>query len=80
VTKYLPKKCYVDGIDQTAFLLADHGQSARSSRIYTVNAHVSGVRIDEWKFITVAELQQAIFSNGHKGGFSGAMVTVLDRS
>ncbi len=75
VASHLPKDRYTDGIDQTSFLLADDGQSARRSRIYTMNAHVSAVRIDEFKFHLVVELQKAIFDRGDTGGFSGAIIT-----
>lgn len=74
VTKYLPKDRYVDGIDQTSFLIADNGLSNRRSRIYTLNQHFSAVRIDEFKLIGVLELEKAIFPRGYQGGFSGAIV------
>lgn len=75
VTQFIPEDRYVDGIDQTAFLLADEGQSARKSMIYTMNAHLAAVRIDEFKYHMVVQLQDAIFSQGLKGGFSGAIVS-----
>lgn len=71
---YLPKDRYTDGIDQASYLLADNGQSARKSIIYTMNSHVSAVRVDEFKFHFVVQLQNAIFPMGNKGGFSGAIV------
>ncbi|BEQ13808.1 sulfatase-like hydrolase/transferase [Desulfoferula mesophila] len=73
--KYVPKTHYIDGIDQASFLLADQGQSNRRSRIYTMNQFLSGIRIDEFKFNTVVQLEQGIFQRGYTGGFSGAMVT-----
>jgi arylsulfatase len=69
----LPKDRYVDGIDQVSFLLADEGESNRRSRIYTMNQYFSALRIDEFKCHFVVELQQAIFGNGFKGGFSGTI-------
>ena len=75
VTKFLPKDRYVDGIDQTSFLLADNGQSARRSRIYTLNQFFSGVRIDEFKSIITCELEKAVFPSGYSAGFSGSIVT-----
>jgi len=75
VTKYLPKDRYVDGIDQTSFLLAENGLSNRRSRIYTLNAHLAGFRIDEFKGLGVLELEKAIFPRGFQAGFSGAIVT-----
>jgi len=75
VTKHLPEDRYVDGIDQTSFLLADKGESCRRSRIYTLNQYLSGIRIDEFKSIITCELEKAIFPRGYQGGFSGAIVT-----
>ena len=75
VTKYLPKDRYVDGVDQTSFLLADEGESCRYSRIYTLNQFLSGVRIDEFKLIIAAELEGAMFPKGYTAGFSGSIVT-----
>ncbi|MFH1037307.1 MAG: sulfatase-like hydrolase/transferase [PVC group bacterium] len=75
VTKFMPKDRYVDGIDQTSFLLADSGESCRRSRIYTLNQYFSGVRIDEFKSIFTCELEKAIFPRGYTAGFSGAIVT-----
>ena len=66
---------YVDGVDQTSFLLADEGQSNRYSRIYTLNQYLSAVRIDEFKAHITLELQDAIFQRGFPGGFSGAIIT-----
>jgi arylsulfatase len=74
VNNHIPADRYVDGIDQTAYLLANNGQSARKSIIYTMNSHVSAVRIDEFKYHLVVQLQNALFPLGLKGGFSGAIV------
>ncbi len=75
ITKYIPGERYVDGIDQTSFLLATGGQSNRRSRIYTLNQFLSAVRIDEFKLISVCELEDAIFPRGYQGGFTGSIVT-----
>jgi len=75
VSKYLPKDRYVDGIDQTSFFLAESGLSNRRSRIYTLNEYFSGVRIDEFKLISVLELEKSIFQRGFQAGFSGSIVT-----
>lgn len=74
ITSYVPKKSYIDGIDQSSFLLAKDGQSARRSVIYTMNEYVSAIRIDEFKFHTVVQLQESIFTRGSTGGFSGSIV------
>jgi arylsulfatase A-like enzyme len=75
VASFLPKDRYVDGIDQTSFLLGDDALSNRKSRIYTLNQHFSAVRIDEFKYHLVVELQNDIFPLGWKGGFSGSIIT-----
>jgi len=75
VASFLPKDRYTDGVDQVPFILADEGQSVRRSRIYTMNAHVSAVRMDEFKMHLVVELQDAIFARGFTGGFSGAVIS-----
>jgi arylsulfatase len=75
VARHLPKDRYVDGIDQTSFWLAPDGQSCRRSKIYSMGASVSAVRIDEFKAHVSVELQEAIFQRGFTGGFSGAIVT-----
>jgi arylsulfatase A-like enzyme len=75
IARFLPKDRYVDGIDQASFLLADKGLSNRRSRFYTLNQHLSGVRIDEFKLIAAAELEKALFPRGFQGGFSGSVVT-----
>jgi arylsulfatase A-like enzyme len=75
VASYVPKDRYVDGIDQASFLIADNGLSNRRSRIYTLNQHLAGVRIDEFKLISTLELERALFPRGFQAGFSGSIVT-----
>ncbi len=77
VTKYLPRDRYVDGIDQVSFLLGPGGLSNRRSRIYTLNEFLSAVRIDEFKYIHAAEMEDAVFQNGYPAGFTGAIATHL---
>ncbi|MCU0871593.1 MAG: sulfatase-like hydrolase/transferase [Pirellulaceae bacterium] len=74
VAEFVPADRYIDGIDQASFLIADGGLSNRRSRIYTLNAHLAGVRIDEFKLSSVIQLEQAIFPRGYSAGFSGAIV------
>ncbi|MEM8606201.1 MAG: sulfatase-like hydrolase/transferase [Myxococcota bacterium] len=71
----LPKKRYVDGIDQLGFLVGDEHLSARKSRIYTMGAQSSALRVDEFKGSSAVELEGAIFQKGNIGGFSGAIIT-----
>jgi arylsulfatase len=75
LARHLPKERYVDGIDQTSFWLAPDGESCRRSKIYSMGAYVSAVRIDEFKAHISVELQEAIFQRGYTGGFSGSIVT-----
>jgi arylsulfatase A-like enzyme len=70
----LPKERYTHGIDQVPFFVADEGQSCRRSIIYSMGSHLSAVRVDEFKIHLVVQLQHAIFPQGYKGGFTGAMV------
>ncbi len=71
--KMLPKDRYVDGIDQTSFLLAKDGESNRRSILYFLNEDLSAVRIDEYKWMSVVQLPNAINPNGSKGGISGSI-------
>lgn len=75
VEKLVPEKRYIDGVDQSSFWLADNGQSCRYSRIYTLNQHFSAVRMDEFKYTFVYELQKDVFPSGFQGGFSGSIIT-----
>jgi len=71
----VPKTTYIDGVDQASWLLADNGYSNRRSRIYTLNQYLSAVRIDEFKYIITAEIENGLFQKGDLGGFSGFIVT-----
>lgn len=71
VAKYVAKDRYIDGVDQASFLIADNGQSARRSRIYTINQYFSAVRVDEFKYTFTAEIENGFFQRGDWGGFSG---------
>jgi arylsulfatase A-like enzyme len=75
ITQYVPKTTYIDGVDQAAFLVAPNGESARRSRPYTLNQYLSAMRVDEFKYIFTAELQDGFFSKGNTGGFSGPIAT-----
>jgi arylsulfatase len=75
LNEFLPKDRYTDGIDQTAFFLAKDGQSARRSRIYTLNQFFAMVRVDEFQYIFTAEIQDGFFKRGDIGGFSGPIAT-----
>jgi arylsulfatase A-like enzyme len=74
LTQFFPKTTYIDGVDQASFLVADSGQSARRSRPYTLNQYFAMMRIDEFKYIFTAEIQNGFFQKGDVGGFSGPVV------
>ena len=46
-----PEDEYLDGIDQTSFLLADAGQSNRKYEYFWLGQTVSGLRVAEYKFM-----------------------------
>jgi len=71
----VPKKTFIDGVDQASFLVADDGLSARRSRIYTLNQYYSAIRIDEFKGVTTGEIENGIVQRGYTGGFSGSIFT-----
>ena len=75
LAELFPKKTYIDGVDQTGFLLGEDGLSARRSRIYTLNQYYSAIRIDEFKAVTTGEIQNGIVQRGFTGGFSGSIFT-----
>lgn len=75
LAEFFPKTTYIDGVDQTGMLLANNGESARRSRIYTLNQYFNMIRIDEFKYIWTAEIQNGFFQKGNWGGFSGPIVT-----
>jgi len=75
ITQYFAKTTYIDGVDQASFLTADDGESARRSRPYTLNQYLSAMRVDEFKYIFTAEIENAFFQKGYIGGFSGGIFT-----
>lgn len=50
-TDQIPKDRYIDGINQTSFLLADHGLSNRKYVYYWLQDVYSGHRVAEYKFV-----------------------------
>ncbi len=74
VAEFVSKTTYIDGIDQTGMLLADDGESACRSRPYTLNQYFAAMRIDEFKLIFTAEIENGFFQKGDIGGFSGPIV------
>jgi arylsulfatase len=75
VAEFVAPDVYIDGVDQSGMLLADEGQSARRSRPYTMNQYFSAMRVDEFKYVFTAEIENGIVQEGDIGGFSGSIVT-----
>jgi arylsulfatase len=73
VAKLVPPTTYIDGIDQTSFLLADRGVSNRRSIFYFWNDEISAVRVDEFKFVLKVQLANSVTQAGYNGGFSGTL-------
>jgi arylsulfatase len=48
---------------------------ARRSRPYTLNQYFAAIRVDEFKYVWTAELENAVVQKGDWGGFSGAIFT-----
>lgn len=75
VAKYVPDTTYIDGVDQTGFLVADSGLSARRSRVYTLNQYFASIRVDEFKYTWTGEIEDGVVQRGDWGGFSGSIFT-----
>lgn len=69
-----PKGTFIDGIDQSSFLLAKDGQSNRKAIHYFWNDKLAAVRIDEFKYHTLMQAPYALTPNGYHGGFTGAVM------
>lgn len=69
----VPPNRYIDGIDQSSFLLAENGESNRRSILYFLGAQLSGTRIDEFKYMGLIQLPFSATSRGQQGGFSGTI-------
>jgi arylsulfatase len=70
-----PKTTYIDGVDQASFLVAKDGHSVRRSRPYTLNQYFAAIRVDEFKYVFTAEIQNGVVQKGDVGGFSGPIFT-----
>src|ERR1035441_5388608 len=49
--------------------------ASRTVRLRVWNQYFSAVRIDEFKYIFTAEIENGLFQKGDIGGFSGPIVT-----
>jgi len=68
----LPADRYVDGIDQSAFLLAPDGLSHRKYHYYWLGTNFSGLRCGEYKMVLTATSDEDAGSAG-PGGFTGVL-------
>ncbi len=66
----MPKDRYIDGIDQTSFLLANDGQSNRKFVYYWLGSVLSAVRVGEFKFMLAASSDDSV-DVSNPGGLSG---------
>lgn len=73
LAKLVKKDHYIDGLDQTSFLLAKNGESNRRSILYFWNDKLSAARIDEFKAFNLVQLPFSLTRNGNHGGFTGTV-------
>jgi len=71
--KLVAPDAYIDGIDQTSFLLAGKGASNRRSVFYFWNDELSAVRVDEFKFMQKVQIADSVTHRGYNGGFAGTL-------
>lgn len=69
------KKRYLYGIDQTSFLVDDHGASSRRSDFHWYLTHFSAVRMDEFKAFRNVTMPVGL-KQGYFGGLSGVTMPV----
>jgi arylsulfatase A-like enzyme len=68
----LPADRYIDGVDQTSFLLASDGLSNRKYHYYWLTQTFSALRCGEYKMVLSAESDNATDAAG-PGGFTGTL-------
>jgi arylsulfatase len=66
----VPQDRYIDGVDQTSFLLAPEGLSNRKYLYYWLTNVFSALRVGEWKFM-VASTSDDDRDCFNLGGFTG---------
>jgi arylsulfatase len=74
VGKLVGEKHYVDGVDQASFLVGRDGLSNRRSILYFLNDKISAVRIDELKYMDLAQSPTSLTTRGEQGGITGTVV------
>ncbi|HET6537561.1 MAG TPA: sulfatase-like hydrolase/transferase [Sphingopyxis sp.] len=67
------KSNYLNGIDQTSFLLAKEGASNRRSIAYFWTDKLAAVRMDEFKYQLLVQDPYSATPNGLHGGFTGTI-------
>lgn len=68
----IPQDRFIDGIDQTSFLLSDEGLSNRKYVFYWLQNNLSAIRMGQYKSVYVGEYFPSNGADVHgPGGFSG---------
>ena len=68
----LPSDRYIDGIDQSSFILAPNGLSSRKYHYYWLSQTFSGLRCGEYKMVLSATSDDSTDAAG-TGGFTGVL-------
>jgi arylsulfatase A-like enzyme len=68
----IPKDCYIDGIDQSSFLLAPDGKSNRKFHYYWLTTTFTGLRCGEYKMMLGGTSDEDA-GNAGPGGFTGTL-------
>jgi arylsulfatase len=71
-SELLPNDRYIDGIDQSSFLLCNEGQSNRKFHYYWLTDNFSALRCAEFKMVLTATGDDSSDADG-PGGFTGAL-------
>lgn len=75
VPNAIPTDRYIDSVDQTGFLLADEGVTARKHVFYWLQETFSGLRTAEMKFMAAATYWEYMQDAALPGGLSGDITT-----
>ena len=73
-TQVVAQDTYIDGIDQTSMLLAEHGHSNRRHVYYWLQAAFSAIRCGEYKWVLTGTSTDATDAV-NPGGFTGTQQT-----
>ncbi len=76
---FIPGDRYIDGIDQTSFLLADEGLSNRKYVYYWLMSTFSAIRSGEYKMMAAATYSLPLQDMWNPGGFTGALTKFVYR-